>query len=285
MRKVLEREKIEKESLSSPEQERHTAQVPRISWPAHSAEDELAMRSSGGLLALNAAILGAERRSRTEAKDRTDDKPSEDFAAPPMPLGKRVFDIAFAIVALLIFLPVLLACAVAVKWESDGPIFFRQRRLGHGGKPFYILKFRTMVPDAETVLTSYLAAHPEAQKEWDADHKLKQDPRITRLGKTMRRLSLDELPQFWNVLRGDMSIVGPRPIVPAEVAKYKDAFRDYCAVKPGITGLWQVSGRNDIGYAERVALDREYAKSLSPATDGWIVLKTVRAVLLAAGSY
>jgi len=273
------------ESNAKAKVEGQSTELPRISWPSRSPEDELVMRSSGGLLALNASILRAERPSRSDAKDRTEATVSDFFPALPMPIGKRAFDIVFAICALLLSLPVLLACAVAVKLDSDGPILFRQRRLGQGGTTFFILKFRTMVSDAETVLVSYLASHPEARKEWDADHKLRQDPRVTRLGRMMRRLSLDELPQFWNVLCGKMSMVGPRPIVPAEVSKYCKSFRDYCSVHPGITGLWQVSGRNDIDYSRRVALDSEYAKTFSLTLDGMIIIRTLRVVLSAAGSY
>jgi lipopolysaccharide/colanic/teichoic acid biosynthesis glycosyltransferase len=271
MEKMLTRKELE--TLSSDRLEEAPAlAVPRISWPSNSAEDELVMRHSGGLLALNAAILGAERRSRVAPNERTTPDPVEPIPARPVPLGKRVFDILFAAGALVCVSPILLVCALLVKLESEGPVLFRQRRIGHGKEPFFILKFRTMVPDAESALASYLASNPEAQKEWDADHKLRNDPRITRCGRIMRRLSLDELPQFWNVLCGDMSIVGPRPIVPAEISKYKDGFVDYCSVKPGITGLWQVSGRNDVTYDERVALDREYAKSMSMKADGLIVL-------------
>jgi lipopolysaccharide/colanic/teichoic acid biosynthesis glycosyltransferase len=272
------------ELKSSAEVGGHSTQ-PRIAWPSTSPEDELAMRSSGGLLALNASILRAESPSRSDVQESPEPTVSDYFAASPMPIGKRAFDIVFAICALLLSLPILLACAIAVKLDSDGPVLFRQRRLGRGGKTFFILKFRTMVSDAETVLVSYLAAHPEARKEWDADHKLRQDPRVTRLGSMMRRLSLDELPQFWNVLCGDMSMVGPRPIVPAEISKYSKSFRDYCAVHPGITGLWQVSGRNDIDYSTRVALDSQYAKTFSLALDGMIMIRTFRVVLSAAGSY
>jgi lipopolysaccharide/colanic/teichoic acid biosynthesis glycosyltransferase len=182
-------------------------------------------------------------------------------------------------------LPILLACAIVMRFESSGPLFFRQRRLGMNGVPFNIVKFRTMVPNAESVLASYLALDPKAKAEWEADRKLKDDPRITRAGAIMRKFSLDEVPQFWNVLRGEMSIVGPRPIVQAEVQYYAQDFRRYAAVRPGITGLWQVSGRNDVSYPNRVALDCRYVQSWSFLMDLRIILKTVSAVLRSAGAY
>jgi undecaprenyl-phosphate galactose phosphotransferase/exopolysaccharide production protein ExoY len=204
---------------------------------------------------------------------------------PSICLAKRLFDVLFAACALLTFLPILAACAIATKAESAGPLFFRQRRLGTNGVPFEILKFRTMVPDAEAVLSAYLALDPTARAEWEADRKLKKDPRITRAGAIMRKFSLDELPQFWNVLKGEMSIVGPRPIVQAEVQYYGDRFGSYAAVRPGITGLWQVSGRNDVSYPNRVALDCKYVRFWSLQMDLGILARTVSTVLRASGAY
>jgi exopolysaccharide production protein ExoY len=142
-----------------------------------------------------------------------------------------------------------------------------------------------MIPDAEAVLQELLARDPQARAEWEKDRKIRNDPRVTRLGRFMRRTSLDELPQFWNVLVGDMSVVGPRPIVKSEIPLYQRAYSSYCAVRPGITGLWQVSGRNDTGYSERVELDCRYVASSSPLLDLSIVLKTVKTVIAGSGAY
>jgi lipopolysaccharide/colanic/teichoic acid biosynthesis glycosyltransferase len=201
------------------------------------------------------------------------------------PLGKRIFDFLFAACALLALSPILLLCAAAIRAESSGPVLFRQRRLGKGGKDFFIVKFRTMIPNAEAVLNRVLENDPKAREEWEKDRKLRNDPRITRLGRFLRRTSLDELPQFWNVLTGEMSVVGPRPIVKSEIAFYQQAYKSYCAVRPGITGLWQVSGRNDTGYGQRVALDCEYVASLSALLDLSIVFKTIKTVVGGAGAY
>jgi lipopolysaccharide/colanic/teichoic acid biosynthesis glycosyltransferase len=146
-------------------------------------------------------------------------------------------------------------------------------------------KFRTMCVNSAEVLEEYLAAHPVARKEWNKTHKLRHDPRITKIGSFLRRYSLDELPQFWNVLAGHMSLVGPRPIVAAEVEKYADCFECYCRVKPGLTGLWQVSGRSELDYDQRVALDCEYVNRWSLRRDMKILLKTAVVVLKQDGAY
>jgi undecaprenyl-phosphate galactose phosphotransferase len=200
-------------------------------------------------------------------------------------VGKRLFDILFAAVALLLMTPVLLVCGACICATSDGPALFRQRRLGRNGKDFSIVKFRTMLPDAEMLLHKVLASDPRAKQEWERDQKLRNDPRITPLGRFLRRSSMDELPQFWNVLTGDMSIVGPRPIVRSEERFYLDAMETYSAVRPGITGLWQVSGRNDTGYSTRVMLDCEYVRSWSIWLDLRILLKTIKAVFTRTGTY
>jgi len=200
-------------------------------------------------------------------------------------LLKRAIDLVAALVLLALTLPLFTAVAAALWVDSPGRLFFVQRRIGRGGRAFGCIKLRTMREDAEAVLASVLAASPRARREWEADHKLRNDPRITRLGRLVRKLSLDELPQLLNVLRGEMSLVGPRPIVAAEVARYGAGFADYCAVKPGITGLWQVSGRNDLSYAERVQLDRHYVRHHSLQLDLRIALRTVPAILLGQGCY
>jgi exopolysaccharide production protein ExoY len=246
-------------------------------------EDLSAISMSANLLALNGVLAGG--RLAALPGIQLPKAARERSAHASICLGKRVFDVVFAICALLTFLPVLLACAIAMRVESSGPLLFRQRRLGTNGVPFHIVKFRTMVPNAESVLASYLALDPKAKAEWEADRKLKNDPRMTRAGAIMRKFSLDEVPQFWNVLRGEMSIVGPRPIVQAEVQYYGDDFSSYAAVRPGITGLWQVSGRNDVSYPNRVALDCRYVASWSFGMDLGIILRTVSAVLRSAGAY
>ena len=197
---------------------------------------------------------------------------------------KRILDATIALTALLLLLPLLLFIALLI-WGSDGrsPIF-RHKRLGRYGRPFGCLKFRSMVVDGEAVLAAHLAANPQARAEWAATHKLSDDPRITPIGQVLRKTSLDELPQLWNVLRGEMSLVGPRPIVPAEVARYGRAFATCFAVPPGVTGLWQVSGRSDTTYAERVALDLDYASRWSLGRDLSIMLRTIPAVLAQRGS-
>ena len=146
-------------------------------------------------------------------------------------------------------------------------------------------KFRTMFQDAHLVLEHYLEAHPELLDEWKADHKLRYDPRVTKIGRFLRKTSLDELPQLWNVIRGDMTLVGPRPIVTAEIEKYGDYYGLYTMVKPGITGLWQVSGRNNTTYEERVQLDAYYVRNWSPWMDLYLLLRTIRIVLFAKGAY
>ena len=192
----------------------------------------------------------------------------------------RLFDIAGACCLLLFVAPLLTVIAIAIAFQRSGPIFFRQ-----GSDTFQVLKFRTMVPDAEARLIQYLAENPEAAAEWRADHKLRHDPRTTPFGRFLRRSSLDELPQLFNVLRGDMSLVGPRPIVAAEVAKYGRHFPAYTSVKPGLTGRWQVSGRNDVSYPRRVRMDAAYARSRCLALDVRILVETVPAVLKRRGSY
>jgi lipopolysaccharide/colanic/teichoic acid biosynthesis glycosyltransferase len=190
-----------------------------------------------------------------------------------------------AVIALVFLAPVMLAVGLAVFLQDGGPVLFAHRRIGRGGRYFYCLKFRSMASDAEQRLKDLLAADPAAREEWERDHKLRNDPRVTRLGAFLRKSSLDELPQLFNVLRGEMSLVGPRPIVDAEVAKYGRRFASYCAVKPGITGLWQVSGRNDTSYRTRVALDCVYASRRNLFLDSFIILCTVPAVLTRRGSY
>lgn len=197
----------------------------------------------------------------------------------------RVFDLLIAILAIAFTAPLLLAVLAAVKAADRGPALFGHLRVGRDGRAFQCFKFRTMVLDADAKLARLLATDPAAWAEWAQSQKLRRDPRITPIGVFLRRSSLDELPQLFNVLRGDMSIVGPRPIVAEEVARYGHRFAWYCKVRPGITGYWQVSGRNDTTYRRRVAMDTLYAKNKSLAWDIKIVAQTAPVVLLAKGSY
>jgi exopolysaccharide production protein ExoY len=192
---------------------------------------------------------------------------------------------ALALLMLLFFLPVMALVAAAVALQDGGPAVFAHKRIGRHGKPFFCYKFRSMRVDADARLAELLASDAAAREEWARDHKLRRDPRVTPLGEFLRRSSLDELPQFFNVLRGEMSLVGPRPIVEAERIKYGRRFQHYCAVKPGITGLWQISGRNDVAYRTRVALDTCYAKNKSLGLDLYILVMTVPSVLRARGCY
>jgi len=209
--------------------------------------------------------------------------PSEKISA--LATFVRALDITIVLLALLFVLPLMAIIALAIFIQDGGPVVFSHRRVGRGGKPFSCYKFRSMAVDAEARLSELLERDQVAREEWARDHKLRNDPRVTQLGAFLRRSSLDELPQLFNVLQGTMSLVGPRPIVDAEIARYGKRFRHYCAVKPGITGLWQVSGRNDVSYRTRVALDCLYAKSQSPRLYLWIVVVTIPAVLSRKGSY
>ena len=192
---------------------------------------------------------------------------------------KRTGDLVFSLSVLTLGAPIFLALALMVKASSRGPIFYVQPRIGRDYKTFGCIKFRTMRKDSDKILKSLLASSPKLKREFAKDHKLKNDPRITRLGKFLRRSSLDELPQFINVLRGQMSVVGPRPIVKAELSRYGYNMNEVLSVRPGMTGLWQVSGRNNLSYRQRVRLDLRYSRTRNFAMDLKIVLKTVMVVL------
>jgi exopolysaccharide production protein ExoY len=209
-----------------------------------------------------------------------------DIAEPPLGgAAKRCFDITAAASALLFLLPLFCLIALAVKLADRGPIFYRHRRIGRNGKPFDCLKFRTMVVDADEVLRRHLQRDCGAAGEWERMRKLTNDPRITSLGTTLRKTSLDELPQLINILKGEMSVVGPRPIVAAEVPKYADCMPHYLRARPGLTGLWQVSGRNEVDYDRRVSLDRHYVENWSLPRDLVIIVRTVGVVLAGRGCY
>ncbi|MEM6974019.1 MAG: sugar transferase [Pseudomonadota bacterium] len=198
---------------------------------------------------------------------------------------KRAFDIAFAASALLLLSPLMLTIIAIMRATDPGPILYGHERVGMGGRRFVCWKFRSMVPDAAVRLERLLRHDPVARAEWERDRKLRDDPRVTAIGAALRKSSLDELPQFYNVLMGEMSVVGPRPVVDDELARYGRHSRSYLSVRPGITGLWQVSGRNDVGYSRRVALDAYYVSIRSFWLDLGIIIRTVGVVFGRRGSY
>ena len=194
--------------------------------------------------------------------------------------AKRFGDLFFSLVALVAGAPLFLFLALLVKISSPGPVFYVQKRVGRGYKHFGCIKFRTMRADADAVLTRVLAQSPALRQEFERDFKLRDDPRITPIGKFLRRTSLDELPQFFNVLCGEMSVVGPRPIVDKEIDRYEGYMDEVLSVRPGLTGLWQVSGRNNLSYSKRVRLDLAYARGRSLLLDLAIILRTFGVLLL-----
>ncbi|AFZ50493.1 sugar transferase [Dactylococcopsis salina] len=193
---------------------------------------------------------------------------------------KRLFDIAFSSVVLVIGSPLYLLLAILIKISSPGPIFYIQERIGKNYKAFRCIKFRTMVKNADALMERLLLEYPELEQEYQENFKLKEDPRVTPIGKFLRYTSLDELPQFWNVLKGDMSVVGPRPLVPEELYKYGRHIGKILTIRPGITGLWQVSGRNDIPYERRVNMDVYYVNFRNWLLDLWVIIKTIGVMLL-----
>jgi exopolysaccharide production protein ExoY len=199
-------------------------------------------------------------------------------------VGKRVFDLALAFLLLLPTGVLIALIAMAVAVSSAGPVFFRQWRIGRNGRPFMIWKFRTMRLDADCVLREHLKGSVEAREEWHEKHKLQDDPRITRLGRLLRETSLDEIPQILNIFAGDMSFVGPRPIVARETVKYAGRLAYYLAARPGVTGLWQISGRCNVSYETRVILDETYVRHWTIGADIWILLHTPQAVFRKDGA-
>ncbi|MEM7076970.1 MAG: sugar transferase [Pseudomonadota bacterium] len=200
--------------------------------------------------------------------------------------GKRTFDIVFSLLAILSTLPFFILLPIIIFAVSPGPVFFAHTRIGFKGRAFPCLKFRTMVPDADQKLKDYLDTNSEARNEWEKYRKLRDDPRVIPLvGKMMRRLSFDELPQFFNVLRGDMSVVGPRPLTTDELKNYGQASRHYESARPGITGLWQVSGRSDVAFSERIELDCRYVSTCTVATDVGLIAKTIGVLVHGRGAY
>ena len=204
----------------------------------------------------------------------------------PWNLGiKRFMDISLVLIIGFILTPLLLFIALLIKLNSPGPVLYKHKRLGKNGKPFNAYKFRSMVIDSEQRLKKLLDSNPSIKIEWEKNHKLKNDPRITGIGKFLRRTSIDEYPQFINILKGEMSLVGPRPITDDEVIKYGEDFGRIFSAKPGLTGMWQVSGRSEIDYAARVSYDTYYLQSWSVWLDIWIIFKTFGAVLRSKGAY
>jgi Undecaprenyl-phosphate galactose phosphotransferase WbaP len=198
---------------------------------------------------------------------------------------KRVLDVLLVILAGILAVPLIMLLAILIKLSSAGPVFYGQRRCGLAGEPFTAWKFRSMVANANQVLEQHLASDPGLREEWRRSHKLRSDPRITRLGLILRRTSLDELPQLWNVLCGQMSLVGPRPIVTEEIPRYGDGIGLYKKVRPGLTGLWQVSGRNNVSYEQRVNFDLYYVRNWSLWLDVYVLARTVKVVLLGDGAF
>lgn len=209
--------------------------------------------------------------------------PAETVSATLRSAGKRAFDVIAAAVLLILAAPLLAVVALLVSMDG-GPAFFRHRRVGRGGALFGCWKFRTMILDAEPCLEEYFSHHPHALDEWRREQKLAFDPRVTPIGKFLRRSSLDELPQLLNVLAGEMSLVGPRPVTVDELRHYGNTAQLYMSARPGITGLWQVSGRNDVGYAQRVALDQHYIERGGALLDLVILYRTIGVVFSRRGA-
>lgn len=229
---------------------------------------------SGNAAALPSVTLSGASSTRRAVVPHTD-------RLPP-PLGgpaKRAVDVVLAGLLLLLSAPIMLLVAAAVQLLMGGPVLFGHKRIGYRGRAFVCYKFRTMASNAQELLEKHLAENPEAAREWQATRKLSNDPRITALGRFLRKSSLDELPQLLNVLNGDMSLIGPRPIVPDEATHYGRNVCAYLCARPGITGMWQTNGRSSVSYRTRVACDRYYARHWSLRLDLVLLLKTIPAVL------
>ncbi|MDR1256984.1 MAG: undecaprenyl-phosphate galactose phosphotransferase WbaP, partial [Spirochaetaceae bacterium] len=200
-------------------------------------------------------------------------------------INKRALDIFVVVAGGIVILPFLLIAAMLIKLTSKGPVLYGHTRIGKNGKPFNVYKFRTMAVDADVILASMLARDPAIREEWEQNHKLKNDPRITAFGKFLRRTSIDEFPQLINILKGEMSLVGPRPVVEAERVKYGDSFDLIFSTLPGLTGVWQISGRSDASYFDRVSFDTYYLQSWSIWLDLWVLYRTIGVVLSHRGAY
>ncbi len=203
----------------------------------------------------------------------------------PLDLAYTGLNQLTALLVILLLSPVLLYIAWRIAREDGAPITYGHYRVGQRGQLFRCLKFRTMVRDSQAVLAELLRTDPAARAEWERNHKLRSDPRVTPIGRMLRKTSLDELPQLFNILRGEMNFVGPRPVTMAELARYGNRRRHYLSVRPGLTGLWQVSGRNNTSYDERVEFDSEYVERRNPLFDSWIVLRTVKVMVTGEGAH
>lgn len=277
-----------------------------VSKEVHPFDTRYEGRSQADHPELGGRVYSAAHRESVSEFSRSDESFSSDVAAdtepspvprhtlsaandPDVPsrkgdFTKRVFDIVGSSSLLIVLLPIFLVVGCFVL-SDGGSAFFGHPRVGRGGRAFRCLKFRSMVPKADVVLAELLATDATAREEWNRDFKLKNDVRITAIGRFLRKTSLDELPQLWNVLRGDMSLVGPRPVVTKELERYGADARYYLSVRPGVTGLWQVSGRNNVDYETRVALDVSYVKDRSMLLDISIMLRTFKVVFDGSGAY
>jgi lipopolysaccharide/colanic/teichoic acid biosynthesis glycosyltransferase len=262
------------EALSSHFDETARAHSVR-SFTVYTEPTDEVVRGNDTLSIISENLLSAH--SQSAAENTNDEK--------VLSVAGRAFDILLAFIAILIFLPFLILAAFSIKFSAPGPVLFVQYRVGRDGKLFPCLKFRSMVVNAQDVLNDLLASSAEARAEWQRDQKLRRDPRITPIGAILRKSSLDELPQLFNILAGHMSIVGPRPIIEAEIHRYGSRFGAYCSVRPGLTGLWQVSGRNEVSYEARVRLDALYALRKSTLYDLAICFRTIPAVIGSRGVY
>jgi undecaprenyl-phosphate galactose phosphotransferase len=203
-----------------------------------------------------------------------------------MASSKRIFDALFSLGAILFFLPLGIAIAALIKITTSGPIFYSSKRVGKGGQPIECWKFRTMYLDADKKLLEILQENPKLKKEWDTHFKLKDDPRVSGIGKILRKTSLDELPQFWNVLKGDLSVVGPRPVTEEEIKKYFGTkAAKILSVRPGLTGIWQTSGRSLLTFEERIRLEESYVDRQSLAFDLKIIFKTIPMIFISKGAF
>jgi Undecaprenyl-phosphate galactose phosphotransferase WbaP len=248
-------------------------------------QDGVAQQSSGtpnGALAMRASYAVFQSAGTDDFTTQRTERISALWNGQAL---KRCLDISLLFLGAALALPLIGLVALVIKLGSRGPVFFSQERIGRNGRHFQALKFRTMVPNGDDILTAHLAAHPEERIVWRRNRKLKCDPRVTWIGRILRRASLDELPQLWNVLRGEMSLVGPRPMMREEIPEYGDQFEVCIQVLPGITGLWQVSGRANTSFQQRVALDVEYAMTRSLWLDLRILLRTVPVVISRHGAY
>lgn len=213
--------------------------------------------------------------------------PRKAFGSNALPVGgilKRVFDVVTSVYFIIALSPLLLGLCIALRLTSKGPLFYGHERIGYDGRRFHCLKFRSMVENGDAILAAYLRDNPDQREIWETQHKLDNDPRVTPIGAVLRKLSLDELPQIINVLRGEMSLVGPRPVTLEELDKYSSSKSHYLMTRPGITGLWQISGRSDTTFHQRICMDRLYVTKWSILQDLKIIFMTVPAVLLAKGA-